>query len=341
MSESDSPGFRPHATMRDVAALAGVGLKTVSRVINGEARVSPETAERVRRAATQLDYRPDFYAATLKRAGRKTQSIGLIVGNVANPFSGALARGVEDVASDRGSAVLTSSLDDDPGRERRLVEHMVSRRTDALVLTPVARDQGYLVRERERGTALVFVDREAHGIVGDTVVTDNAAAAERATRHLVEHGHRRIAFLGDRPELWTASERLRGFLAAAPEPVVIEHAHSEAGARDAVLDILRHDDPPTAVFAAQNLLSIGAIRGLREAGASHRVALVSFDDVPLGDLLEPGLTVVRQDPYAIGRVAAELAFAQLTSPGRDPEVRVVPSEFIPRGSGEIRPEGAR
>ncbi|MFT4285543.1 MAG: LacI family DNA-binding transcriptional regulator [Protaetiibacter sp.] len=327
--------------MRDVAALAGVGLKTVSRVINGEEKVAPETAERVLRAASQLDYRPDFYAGTLKRGDRRTRTIGLVVGNVANPFSGSIGRAVEDVATDHGSVVLTSSLDDDPAREERVVAHLLQRRVDGLVLTTARSDQSYLVREQERGTAIAFVDRAPTGIVADVVVTDNAESSAAAVRHLADHGHRRIAYLGDRPQLWTAHERLRGYRSAAPDQThVVEDVEDEDEAAAATEALLSRPDPPTALFTAQNLITIGAIRALRRLGLSHRVALVGFDDIPLGDLVEPAITVVRQEPYEIGRRAAELVFARLADPALPPRTHVIRSTLVPRGSGEIPPEGA-
>lgn len=341
-TDHDGSVSRPHATMRNVAALAGVGLKTVSRVINEEPNVSPATVARVLEAARQLDYRPDIYAGNLKRADRKTRTLGLVVGSVANPFSAAVNRGVEDVAAERGTAVFASSLDDDATREERIVSEMLRRRVDALILTTVRRNQSHLVREQERGTVLVFVDRMPVGIAADAVVTDNFAAAARGTSHLLAQGHRRIAYLGDLAELWTAQERRRGFTSALegagvghPE-LVIENLHDERASADAVRTLMAADNPPTALFTAQNLVTIGAIRALRELGLQHSVALVGFDDISLADMLDPGITVLAQDPYRIGRQAAERAFARLDGDRSDPQTIVVESTLIPRGSGEIR-----
>ena len=328
--------------MRDVAALAGVGLKTVSRVINEEPNVSPATIERVRLAADRLEYRPDVNAGNLRRAGRKTRTLGLVVGSVANPFSGAVNRGVEDVATARGTAVLASSLDDNASREADIVSQMLSRRVDALILTTVRRNQSYLVPEQRRGTALVFIDRQPAGIDADVVVTNNAEAAGTATRHLHSRGHRAIAYLGDRTELWTARERRRGFDEAmralgVGDAHAVDDLHDEASAYAAAMQLLSSESPPTAFFAAQNLVTIGAIRALRELGLQHSVALVGFDDIPLGSMLEPAVTCMAQDPYAIGRLAAERAFARLDGDESDAEVFVVPSTLVVRGSGEIPP----
>jgi len=325
------------STMRDVAALAGVGLKTVSRVINDEPNVSAETIARVRSAAERLDYRPDIHAGNLRRSDRKTRTLGLVVGSVANPFSGAVNRGVEDVAASRGTAVFASSLDDDASREATIVGEMLRRRVDGLVLTTVRKNQSYLVPEQRRGTVLVFVDRQPTGIDADSVVTNNAEAAAVATRHLQSYGHRSIAYLGDRAELWTASERRRGFLSAAEPGLVIEDLHDEASAYEAALAALRSDTPPTAFFTSQNLVTIGALRALRELGLQREIAIVGFDDIPLGDMIEPGITVIAQDPYAIGSLAAERVFARLDGDQSESEAHVVPGTLIIRGSGEIPP----
>lgn len=328
--------------MRDVARLAGVGLKTVSRVINSEPNVSADTIAKVLDAAARLDYRPDLHAGNLKRADRKTRTIGLVVGSVANPFSAALNRGVEDVAAEHGTAVFASSVDDDAEREARIVGEMIKRRVDALILTTVGRDQTHLSREQERGTVLVFVDRLPTGIAADAVITNNAAAAARGVEHLIGHGHRHIAYLGDLATLWTAEQRRAGFeqavAAAGLRPAaVVEDLHNEVSSYEAVRDLLGSGDPPTALFTAQNLVTAGAIRALRDLGFHERVALLGFDDIPMADLLVPAVSVLAQDPYEIGRLAAERAFARLAGDRSDPQTHVVESVLVPRGSGEIAP----
>lgn len=332
------------ATMREVAALAGVGIKTVSRVINGEPNVSADMIARVRAATEKLDYQPDIYAGNLRRADRKTRTLGLVVGSVANPFSGAVNRGVEDVAGDRGVAVFASSLDDDATRETRIVGEMLRRRVDGLILTTVKNNQAYLVPEQQRGTVIVFVDRQPAGIEADAVLTNNAEAAGTATGHLILAGHRSIAYLGDREELWTARERRRGFLeqlGAVGIPtagaIVINELHDEETAFRATMDTMTRADPPTALFTSQNLVTVGAVRALRHLGLQREIAIVGFDEIPLGDLLEPGITLVAQDPYGIGRVAAERVFARLDGDRSDASQHIVPSKLIVRGSGEIRP----
>lgn len=339
----------PHApqrrsTMKQVAALAGVGIKTVSRVVNGEPNVSPATVARVRAAAESLNFHPDLHAGNLRRGGQKTQTLGLLVGSVANPFWGAMHRAIEDAAAERGIGVFATSLDDDAGRERRAVSAFLRRRVDGLILTTVTPTQEYLLPESDRGTPLVFVDREPVGLPADAVVSDNAEGAAIATRHLIARGHRRIAYLGDRTDIRTANERRRGFLGELDRAgiqvdprAVIENLHDEDAARAAVVRLMATAEPPTAIFSSQNLVTIGAVRGLRERGLHWSTALVGFDDVALADLLEPGLTVVAQDPQRMGAVAATKIFARLDGESGEPRTAVVPTRLQVRGSGELPP----
>jgi DNA-binding LacI/PurR family transcriptional regulator len=345
-SSSTTEGARSRPTMRHVAALAGVGVKTVSRVINGEPNVSAATIAKVNAAARTLDYQPDLHAGNLRRADGRTRTLGLLVGSVDNPFAGAVHRAVEDAALARGVAVFASSLDDDPAREQEAVSAFLRRRVDGLILTTVTESQAYLAPELRRGTPVVFVDREPAGITSDSVVSDNAEGAALATRHLLERGHRRVAYLGDRPLIQTARERRRGFLeelgragVATREMPVIEGLHDAETARIATLALFDAPNPPTAIFSSQNLVSLGVIHALRELGRHRDVALVSFDDLPLADLLDPGITVVAQDPQQIGRIAAERVFARLDGDTSPAARTVVPTRLIERGSGEIPPRG--
>lgn len=335
---------RPRATIRDVAALAGVSLKTVSRVINGEPGVSEQLVARVRAAADRLDFRPNLAASNLRRGDGKTATIGILLENVSNPFSAAVHGAIEAVARARGVAVFAASVDEDPDRERALVEAFVARRVDGLVIVPSGGDQSYLLNEMRAGLSLVFVDRPPAYLDADVVVAANRIGAEDAVMHLTAHGHRRIAYLGDMLVISTARERHSGYEAALRDagiqvdPTLVRHdLHSSDRAETAMAELLEQAEPPTAIFASQNLVTIGVIRALRSAGRQQDVALVGFDEVPLADLLEPGVTVVAQDVGEIGRGAAEQLFRRLDG-DRSPTVRrIVPTRLIQRGSGEIAP----
>jgi LacI family transcriptional regulator len=335
---------RPRATMRDVAGLAGVSIKTVSRVVNAEGGVSASLASQVLAAVDRLDYRHNLTASSLRRADGKSATIGVVLEDVANPFSSALHRSIVDVALRRGVLVLAGSSDEDEVRERQLVSAFASRRVDGLIIVPASHDHSYLLNERRAGTAIVFADRPPSFFDADTVLTDNATGVRRAIRHLVAHGHRRIGYLGDLQTIATAATRYEGYVEELDaqgipfeESLVRLDLRRIESSESAITEMLASPHPPTALFTAQNLITIGAYRALRHMGLHHKVALVGFDDITLSDLLDPGLTVVAQDPSAIGRTAAELLFRRLDGDRSRSVHHIVPTVLIARGSGEIRP----
>jgi LacI family transcriptional regulator, galactose operon repressor len=333
--------------MRDVAALAAVSLKTVSRVVNGEPTVAPELAERVRAAAAQLSYQPNLTASNLRRGDKKSFTIGLLVQDVANPFSAAIFRAVENVASAAGVSVLASSLDEDPARERTLASELVGRRADGLIIMPAGQDQSYLRLEQQSGTALVFIDRPPRLLAADSVIADNHGGTVDAMRYLLDRGHRRIAFVGDLESIESAQQRYAGYADAlsraglSPDPHLVRHnVHSQEVAQAVCTELLTAQDPPSALFTAQNLITTGAVRALRARGLERQVALIGFDDFELADLLQPAVTVVAQDPAAMGRLSAEILLSRIGS-GADfaPTQRVVPTRLIVRESAEVPPFG--
>jgi LacI family transcriptional regulator len=346
MSEATRrPGRR--ATLRDVAALAEVSIKTASRVINREPGVMPDKVDAVERALRMLDYRPNLAASSLRRADGRTAAIAALLEDIANPFSAGIHRALEDVAREHGVLIFAGSVEESPETERALVRAFTARRADALVIASATENQSYLEREVGDGTPVVFVDRSPVGFAADSVVTDNTAGAARAVAHLATNGHQRIAFLGDLRSIATERERHTGFLEAMTErglPVRRDHVahdlHTELDAESAVHRMLTGGDPPTAVFAAQNNLTVAAVRTLQRLGLEHEVALVGFDDFPLADLVRPGVTVMAQDPTAIGRLAGEIVFARLGGDDSPAERHVVPTQLVVRGSGEIPPRAA-
>ena len=327
--------------MKDVAALAGVSFKTVSRVVNAEPGVSPELVDRVLSAVARLDYRHNLGASNLRR-GHRTASIGVLLQDVGNSFSADVLRAVGDRARARGVVVLAASLDEEDDRERELVASFLARRVDGLVLMPAASDQSYLGADVRAGLAVVAIDRPPGSLDIDSVVADNRAGSAAAVTHLLAHGHRSIAYVGDRLSIWTASQRHAGYidaLAAAGIPVDPTLVRADLRGPDdacaAVAALLELPAPPTAIFAARNTACVGAVRALQEAGVQHRVALVGFDDFPASDLLDPRTTVVRQDTARLGHVAADLLLSRLD--GDDSPVRrlVLATQLVRRGSGEL------
>jgi LacI family transcriptional regulator len=331
-------------TMKDVAEFAGVSLKTVSRVVNGEGGVSPQLAEHVQAAIERLGYRTNISASNLRRTDRRTATIGLLLEDVGNPFSSSLHRAVEDEARSRGVQVLSGSLDEDPQRERELIHIFALRRVDGLIMAPASHDQRYLLAEVSAGVPVVFVDRPPVGLAADAILATNVTGAVEAVRHLAQHGHRRIAYLGDYASIATARHRYQGYRTVVAEAglddddeLVVHDLHGISLAEGAVMALLRRPNPPTALFTSQNLVTIGAVRALRRVGLHNAVALAGFDDFPLADLLQPGVTVVAQDPAMIGRTAARALFRRIEGDTTEPREYWMPTTLIRRGSGELPP----
>lgn len=325
-------------TMRDVARAAGVSLMTVSRVVNGEPSVQPETAARVERAIRRLGYQRNDAARNLRRSGQPTLTLGLLVDDIANPFFSALARAIEDAARLRHYLVLIGSSHDSLQREREVVSAFCSRQVDGLIMVPVAGNHRFLAVQMARGTKVVCVDRPADKLTLDRVLVDNRPGAHQAVRHLLDHGHRRIAYLGDREDIWAVRERYAGFRAAfadlglEPDPSLIRHGlRSRATAAQAAAEIMRLSHPPTALFASNDLTTMGAI----DSGQHASLALVGFDEFALADKLSPPITVVAQDPAAIGAAAADLLFARIGGDTSPPREIILRTRLIERGSGEI------
>ncbi|MGW1895626.1 LacI family DNA-binding transcriptional regulator [Streptomyces sp. NPDC002004] len=331
-------GNRP--TMKDVAARAGVGLKTVSRVVNGEPGVTPDTEHRVQEAIEALGFRRNDSARVLRKG--RTASIGLVLEDLADPFYGPLSRAVEEVARAHGALLINGSSAEDPDREQELVLALCARRVDGLVVIPAGDDHRYLEPEIRAGVATVFVDRPAGRIDADVVMSDSFGGARDGVAHLIAHGHRRIGFIGDQPRIHTAAERLRGYRAAMDDAgIPVEESWMSLGPTDpervrrATEAMLSGPDPVTAVFAGNNRVTVTVVRVLAEH--EQRTALVGFDDFELADLLRPGVTVVAQDAAQLGRAAAERLFRRLDGAPLVPESMVLPTRLITRGSGELPP----
>lgn len=333
--------------MQDVATLAGVSLKTVSRVINGEPCVAPATIAKVQDAAAQLRFQRNDLARSLC-PGYRTHTLGFVIEDLENPFFPTLMQNVDKVAQARGYLVMGASTHADAERERELVMALLGRRVDGLLVVPFGADHRYIGEADGGDTATVFVSRPAHHIPADAVLVDNAGGTRQAVEHLVAHGHRRIAFVGDDPSIeYATGKRLAAFCEAMiasvgelDEQLIVtgrkliaeaEVVHGQV-AVDELLE-LPADQRPTAIVTNDNRATVGALRALRNS--PERIALVGFDELELGDLL--GVTVVRTNPAEMGRLAAELVLERIDGRSDEPQRVVVPTELIARGSGEIAP----
>lgn len=298
-------------TMRDVAALAGVSTKTVSRVFNEDPHVLPDTRASVERAMAELNYVPNVLATTF-RAGRASV-IGVAVPDIVDPFFAAIARGIEDAARERGLSTMVTSLGDNPDDERAALESMLGRKLSGLVVAPVGTDHSWLERWQEH-TPLVFVDRAPVGLDTDTFTESDETGAYLATTHLIEHGHTRIAYVGDIVHLSTETKRLEGWRRAltdaglaVDESLIEVYVADRADADRALASLRALPEPPTAIFSANARCSMALVAALREAP----MPLVGFGDFPMADILTPSVTVIDQDPSRLGALAAERVFARL------------------------------
>jgi LacI family transcriptional regulator len=323
--------------LRDVAVAAGVSLRTASRVLNDDPKVAVDTRARVQHAMRELSYTPDSMARSL-RAGTDT-AVGMVVESVADPFFSAMVAAVERAASNSGNSVLVASTHGDAARERDVVGQMLSRRVSGMLLTPTAGDHVWL----RTTTPLVLVDRAAPGLDADVVGIDDEAAAADAVNHLVAHGHRRIAYVGDHPLVPTSRSRLAGYrramaahgLEAGPQLVRAE-CPDPASAAEATRDLLADGVSPTALLSAATRCSLGVVPTLHAIGRTD-IALVCFGDFAMADLLRPGVTVVDHSAEAVGAAAATRLAERIAQPDLPVSTIHVPVRLIPRGSGELRP----
>jgi LacI family transcriptional regulator, galactose operon repressor len=320
--------------MVDVAREAGVALRTVSRYVNGDPTVGDGLAERVRLAIDELGFQPDERARQL-RSGR-TRTIGAAVRNISDAHP--VLRAVDDAARAVGLTVVAMSTEDDEKRERDAVMSMCRRRMDGIIIEPIAENHQYLQPEIDSGLPVVAFDRPATGVSVDTVLTDNRGGIALAFEHLVRHGHRRIAYIGDDERIYTGRERAAAFRDCArahgsPLDTMVYPGPIEPARIAAALASLREDpDPATAIITGNVHTTIALVRLLGPDFAT--TALVGFDDFPLADLLRPGLTVVAQGDAEIGRTAIDLFQARIAHPTRPVQTVTIPTQLIARGSGE-------
>jgi LacI family transcriptional regulator len=330
--------------MRDVARVAGVSAKTVSRVFNDDPHVTQETRERVRWAMQKLNYVPNLLAKSF-RAGADT-AVGLAIPDIADPFFAEMTSSIEIDLMGRGMAVVVTSLGHGPDRERYVLEALLRRQISGLIVACVSADQSYLAPWQER-TPMVFLDRAPRGLAGVFVIEDDLGGARDAVAHLARYGHRRVAFFGVSLRVTTTDRRLKGYrsavadhgLDADPELICMPSESPEESAAE-MLKRLAAPNPPTAVFSCNVPCTMALILALHQAG-NPDVAIVGFGDFPMAAALSPAVTVIDQDPATLGRIAVERLLQRIEDPQAQVRRRtVLPVKLIPRGSGELPPAAA-
>jgi LacI family transcriptional regulator len=331
-------------TMRDVARVAGVSAKTVSRVFNEDPHVTEATRERVRWAMQKLNYVPNLLARSF-RAGADA-AVGLAVPDIADPFFAEMTSSIEVDLVGRGKAVVVTSLGRGVEHERSGLEALLRRQISGLIVACVSADQSYLAPWQER-TPMVFVDRAPKGLSGIYVIEDDLAGARQAVTHLASYGHRRVAFLGVSTPVSTTGRRLKGYRSAVAENGLHDSPHliciPAESADEAAAELVKRlegPDAPTAVFCSNIPCTMALILALQRAGRTD-VALVGFGDFPMAAALNPAVTVVDQNPAGLGRIAVERLIQRIENPhARLRRRTVLPVHLIPRGSGELPPRPA-
>jgi LacI family transcriptional regulator len=324
--------------LRDVAMTAGVSLRTASRVLNEDPRVAAATRERVQRVMQDLRYTPDLMARSLR--GGTDVTVGLVVESIADPFFAGLVEAVEGAGSQQGRSVLVASTHGDQDREFRILGELLRRRVSGLLVVPTAGDHSWLAG---KGPPLVLVDRPAPGLDVDVVRIDDQQAAYAAVSHLIAHGHHRIAYIGDHPDVVTSAGRLAGYRQAltdhdlaVPERLVHADCPTASAASTAMSTMLAEPDQPSAVFSAATRCSLGVVPTMHREGRTD-IALVGFGDFAMADALDPAVTVVDHPGAAVGREAAARLLRRIQEPELAPATVHVPVALLQRGSGELTP----
>jgi LacI family transcriptional regulator len=315
----------PRATIGDVADLAGVSKATVSRVLNSSRAVAPDKAEAVRAAIAKLHYAPFGPAQALRQT--RVRIWAVIIADIENPFFTSVVRGIEDVAHANGYRLVLCNSDGDVEKEASYLDIAIRERMSGVVIAAASTTGSHIDRLLDDGIPVVAIDRRLEGADVDAVVVDNHAGACAATLHLIEAGYRRIGCIVGPGEVSTSAERLNGYRTALrlaghryDKTLVRRADYRELGAYKAASGLLQLADPPDALFVANNLMTVGAIRAIHANGLSipDDIGLVGFDDSPLAEMLRPTVTVVAQPVHEIGRTAAELLLdAHADRPARD------------------------
>lgn len=336
--DSSRPGsrdFRP--TISDVARTAGVSLGTASNVISGTRFVRPETRARVEVAIAALGYRPNVVARSMMT--RRTNTIGMLVPDVANPFFAEVMRGAEDAFGERGFVVTLGSSDHDPEKERRYLANFADRRVDATIIAPGGQTSIDVLAALRAHGPVVLVAETVPGWTGDSIVSDEQAGYRAIVDHLVGLGHRRIAFINGNPDLSSSGRRLAAFEAALASQglaafSVTQSPYTVEGGRRQALQVLSGDELPTAICAANDLLAFGVLSASRQLAirVPYELSVVGYDDIAYAQLANPSLTTAAQGAYETGRRCAELILARLDDGQATGRTILMPAELIVRES---------
>ncbi len=326
------------ATIKDVAALAGISYTTVSHVLNKTRPVSEEVRLKVEAAIQLLDYVPSAVARSLK--AKTTATIGLLVPNSLNPYFAELARGIEDYCERNGYCVILCNSDDNPDKQRSYLRVLLEKRIDGLIVASAGGDSGLAQGLAGVRTPMVIVDRGLEGLDADLVRIDHEYGAYLATRHLLQLGHRDIASIGGPAHTSVAQMRLAGFCRALKEAGVqvptermIESDFTSTGGYNAAA-VLLASNPPTAIFAGNDMMGIGALRAAAERNirVPSELSVIGFDDIQMSRYVYPALTTVGQSILQLGEMAAQVLLRRIAAPQLATDQQIVTPSIVLRES---------
>jgi LacI family transcriptional regulator len=331
-------GMTQRVTIRDVAERAGVSRQTVSRAINDKGEISPETRERVLAVARELGYWPNTLARGLRT--RHTQTIGLVVPDIANPFFAEVARGASEVAHGEGYSVLLSNTDEQPERELQALRTLASHQVDGLLLVSSRLDDDALAEAAQRWRPTVLVNRRCRHATGvASVIVDDAAAAMEAVRYLVAQGRRSVTFLSGTEGSRSAALRREGFARAAQEAGLADArailcAPTFEGGLGAALEALRGEPGPAALLGYNDLVALGALEACRRLGlrVPEQVAVMGWDDLLFTAYVWPALTTMRQPKAELGARAMRLLLGLIREPEAVASSEQMRAELVVRSS---------
>lgn len=326
------------ATIKDVAALAGISYTTVSHVVNKTRPVSQEVRLKVEAAIKSLDYVPSAVARSLK--AKTTATIGLLVPNSLNPYFAELARGIEDYCERNGYCVILCNSDDNPEKQRSYLRVLLEKRIDGLIVASAGGDIGLAQGLAGVKTPMVIVDRGLDGVDADLVRIDHEYGAYLATRHLLELGHRDIATIGGPSSTSVAQMRQAGFCRALKEAGVTVHPErmlesdfTSTGGYNAAA-VLLESNPPSAIFAGNDMIGIGVLRAAAERNVRvpSELSVIGFDDIQMSRYVYPALTTVGQSILQLGEMAAEVLLRRIATPSLVTDQRIVTPSIVLRES---------
>ncbi|WP_180698921.1 LacI family DNA-binding transcriptional regulator [Pseudomonas crudilactis] len=326
------------ATIKDVAALAGISYTTVSHVVNNTRPVSQEVRLKVEAAIKSLDYVPSAVARSLK--AKTTATIGLLVPNSLNPYFAELARGIEDYCERNGYCVILCNSDDNPDKQRSYLRVLLEKRIDGLIVASAGGDSGLAQGLAGVKTPMVIVDRSLDGVDADLVRIDHEYGAYLATRHLLELGHRDIATIGGPASTSVAQMRLAGYCRALKEAGVevrqkrmLESDFTSTGGYNAAATLLE-SNPPSAIFAGNDMIGIGVLRAAAERNVRvpSELSVIGFDDIQMSRYVYPALTTVGQSILQLGEMAAEVLLRRIATPTLGTDQRIVTPSIVLRES---------